>query len=211
MVRWLGVEWIGGRVNAHNTLHQSPALLQAWCVSSPFMFLFSTKGRSKRRRQDMEEKVKREWSKHKWKSSNRHERKSSPSACLRYDRLRGMAGLVLGHGWVKMWLQWGCHIPSLPVWSSVYQTTKCPKKPHYKAIRIKKKEQISKKVCALSSPNYLRTLQKAGGRHREQKKREREMERVGKRVRKRAQVSRRETAHALFCCYIGSFPHRRCC
>lgn len=42
------VEWVGG-VNAQNTLHQTKALLQAGCVSSPFMFFyFLLKDKTKR-------------------------------------------------------------------------------------------------------------------------------------------------------------------
>lgn len=128
-MKWVGGWMRGVGVNAQNTLHQTKALLQAGCVSSPFMFLyFPLKDKTKRVRGDKVKKKKqqraekggREWETERKRQERERERVShlpafATEAMLgKLRQTRWNAWIIAGAERVKIWLLWGCHCPSLP-------------------------------------------------------------------------------------------------
>lgn len=163
-------------------------------------------------------------------------RNNVPSAWLFPHSNAGKLYPVCWNGWieagqegVKIWLLWGCHCPSL-AWTPCLSLKATKSHRKRDNVLLKKKEKkggdggqktarancflkrwISKKVWVL----WAHTT--TSGHCREQEgswEREDERERERAREKEREGVREWDTergTHSLFCCYNGSFPHRRYC
>lgn len=138
-----------GEVNAHNTLHQTKALLQAECLRHPFMLLYFPRKENVREKVKYQFKTKKEQKKKKRTSLKRASRRvtRAPSTCFastamlksfafeKVGLLMGMRGLKAGCcGNTTVHLLFCLDNRSIPL------SPKSPRNPQNRRLRIKKNE-----------------------------------------------------------------------